>query len=357
MGQVSPPLSPQSQQLNAPVSVVASPTGTAVFDFQSPAIGFTWTGTFTCGGAPATAVFTAMIGGTAWGSWAGGSVYGPVQAFGGQQMVVTASGLSPGVSYELVWAGSSDLTTLVGPVWPDTNSSAQQVQFGLGTLVAGPIANQAAGTQFSAPVPPGTRTLILYGTQLGVGVTAPSNILCQLNTPNGFNQFYNQPPYLFLGQAAAIDTFMCVIPIVPMLATGPQTNPGDNALFTLTGPGVANEFDLWVFADTALYDESVFYNGPLQAASAGTGVVGVGTNFLTGPARVLSVSLSNNSTGLAQINYNGLSAQALVQSGSQGGIASADFGTGLILNRGVVLQLVFTGGAGQIYGSAVYAYP
>jgi hypothetical protein len=124
MGQASAPLSPSTQQLNQSVSAVSDVNGKATFTFQNPPQGLTWTGTLTCGGAPNTAVFTANIGATDWGDWAGDSVYGPVQAQSMQQLVVTVVNLTPSTTYDLEWNGSSDPSALVQPVWPDSNISA-----------------------------------------------------------------------------------------------------------------------------------------------------------------------------------------------------------------------------------------
>ena len=124
MGQASAPLSPSTQQLNQSVSAVSDVNGNATFTFQNPPQGLTWTGTLTCGGAPNTAVFTANIGATDWGDWAGDSVYGPVQAQSMQQLVVTVVNLTPSTTYDLEWNGSSDPSSLVQPVWPDSNISA-----------------------------------------------------------------------------------------------------------------------------------------------------------------------------------------------------------------------------------------
>ena len=124
MGQASAPLSPSTQQLNQSVSAISDINGNATFTFQNPPQGLTWTGTLTCGGAPNTAVFTANIGATDWGDWAGDSVYGPVQAQSMQQLVVTVVNLTPSTTYDLEWNGSSDPSALVQPVWPDSNISA-----------------------------------------------------------------------------------------------------------------------------------------------------------------------------------------------------------------------------------------
>lgn len=124
MGQPQAPLSPLSQQLNDAQSAVASALGVATFTFPAPPMGTTFTGTITCPGAPTGAIFTATIGATPWGAWAGNSVFGPVQAFPNQPLVVQAQGLNPNASFEVEWTGSSDPSTLVAAIWPDPNATA-----------------------------------------------------------------------------------------------------------------------------------------------------------------------------------------------------------------------------------------
>ena len=128
MGGTQLPLSAQSQILSQTIAATADGSGNASFTFTTPPAGFTWTGTLTCAAAPITAVFVATVGAVSWGDWGGDSVYGPVQVIGqgSQQLVVTATGLTTGVSYTLQWNGSSDPSSLVAAVWPDVNTSALQ---------------------------------------------------------------------------------------------------------------------------------------------------------------------------------------------------------------------------------------
>ena len=128
MGGTQLPLSEQSQILSQTVASMADGSGNASFTFTTPPAGFTWTGTLTCASAPISAVFVATVGAVSWGDWGGDSVYGPVQVMGqgSQQLIVTATGLTAGVSYTLQWNGSSDPSSLVAAVWPDVTTSALQ---------------------------------------------------------------------------------------------------------------------------------------------------------------------------------------------------------------------------------------
>lgn len=143
MGQPLSPLDPTSQQLTLAVAGVANSAGVATFTFPSPPNGYTWTGTLSCAAAPVSAQFMMMVGATAWGSWGGDSVFGPVQVFGAgaQQTVVTASGLTPGADYLLMWIGSSDPSTLVAAAWPDPNTSS------LDTAINGPTSASVVTSQ------------------------------------------------------------------------------------------------------------------------------------------------------------------------------------------------------------------
>jgi hypothetical protein len=124
MGQSQNPVSPLSQPLNVGVATTSNANGACTFTFQSPPAGMTWSGTLNVKGAPASAIFTVMISGTGWGTFGGASVFGPVQinGQGSEQLVVTATGLDPTTAYEAYLIGSSDATTYVASLWPDSTS-------------------------------------------------------------------------------------------------------------------------------------------------------------------------------------------------------------------------------------------
>ena len=130
MGSASQPLSEASQILSRTQSFDTNASGAATITFPNPPAGFTWTGTLNCALASTGAVFLATVGGVSWGEWGGNSVYGPVQVLGngGQQLVVTVTGLAASTNYTLQWNGSSDPSDLVAAVWPDSNSTALTAQ-------------------------------------------------------------------------------------------------------------------------------------------------------------------------------------------------------------------------------------
>jgi hypothetical protein len=156
-------LSQESQQLNNPVTATSDATGAATFMFQSPPLGLTYTGTLSCPAATVNAVFQATIGTSVWGSWGGNTVYGPVQAFAGQVLVVKATKLAPNTQYILSWLGSSDPSYLVQPAMPQANATAVASElFGLNALAqAGTSGGVNAGFALiagnaSGPFPGGT---------------------------------------------------------------------------------------------------------------------------------------------------------------------------------------------------------
>ena len=142
MGASGGPLDAQSQQLNVGISKIASGTGTATFTFQSPPNGQTWTGTLNCAAANTGTVFSVAVGAVNWGSFGGNSVYGPVQVFGsgGQQLIVTATGLTANTSYEMYFIGSADPSAMVAPIWPDSNSTALTAQISGTVPISGSVA-------------------------------------------------------------------------------------------------------------------------------------------------------------------------------------------------------------------------
>jgi hypothetical protein len=343
VGQAQGLLTPVSQQLNQTASAIASATGTATFTFQSPPTGFTWTGTLQVTNAPATALFTATIGATTWEQWAGDSTAGPVQAHPNQQLVVAATGLSPGITYALPWTGSSDAEGSVQPIYPDINTSAQTVQFSAGTLVLQQTVTVSGGIiNFAAiPVPSAARTLIFIIGQLSLAsVTITGN-------QSGL-VYYNQPVYL---KSATTDQFV----VVPIVA-------GLDSTFTFAGSGLSNVSTAFtIYADTAQYDESVFYNGVAQTSSAASSTSTLAT-VLTGPARLLNATLALTNTvagdAVAVLRVNSASNAIRLELEAIGGLASAiAFPPNTILPAGATVQTALTVGTGLSAGGVTYAYP
>jgi hypothetical protein len=344
MGQAQNPVSPTTQQLNAPTSTTATAIGTATFTFQSPPTGLTWTGTLSCAGAPASAIFIATVGATPWGDWAGNSVYGPVQCLSNQQLVVTATGLTPFTSYEMVWSGSSDAEGMVQPIWPDTNVSAQSVQFSAGTSLLS-VAAAVSGTAYSFQVPVTVRTLNLLIIPKDA-TNLPTNVFVGNFTgaPAGVPVFYNEIPYLFQHDPLAS---VVVVPIAPFFLSNLATTAAE---IIVTGTSVGG-YSVQVFGDTAQYPESIFYNGvpttATQVLAAGGSVT-----VLNGPARLLAldVTASGGASVSLQVAGNGL------LNAPSGGYSPLTLPPNTLLAKGQSVVLIQSG-AGATLGAALYAYP
>ena len=190
MGSASQPLSAESQILSQTKSFTTNASGAATVNFPNPPAGFTWTGTLSCALASTGSVFLATVGGVSWGEWGGNSVYGPVQVLGngGQQLVVTVTGLAASTNYVLQWNGSSDPSYLVAAVWPDSNSTALTAQIS-GTVpvtVSNTVATNTNITNSSIPVTGSLATTAPGTTINGAGFTGASTSLTVAST-TGFS--------------------------------------------------------------------------------------------------------------------------------------------------------------------------
>ena len=78
---------------------IANAAGAATWTFAYLAAGEEWEFTINCPLAPDTASLTFTSGGNIFGSVIGSNSWGPIQLQGGDQLVVTATGLVPGATY------------------------------------------------------------------------------------------------------------------------------------------------------------------------------------------------------------------------------------------------------------------
>jgi hypothetical protein len=347
VGQTQPLVSATTQQLNQEVSAVASAAGVATFTFQNPPTGLLWSGTLSCSGAPTTAIFLAAIGGTTWGSWAGNSVGGPVQAKSSQQLVVTASGLTAGITYLLVWSGSSDQESTVQPTWPEPNSSAlfaatanpgATVAFGPATIASG-----GTGT-ITVPVSPQTRTLLIECSDTGAGSVSACEVFGgttgfeYLSSPNA-----GSVPYLGAGTTSSPAIFV---------VSFPAALEGSATIEIITSD--AQPVMVTVLQDTLSYKQDIFYTGTAIGASATANASTV--TIITGPARLLSVSLVVAGAALGEIILGGNVILAAVGTANSQGTASLSYDDDVILTRGTALT-VSTITAVAVIGAVTYAYP
>lgn len=330
MGQTASPISSASQQLNQPATAIADPNGNATFTFPNPPTGLTWSGTLLCTSAPIASTFIAMVGAVEWATWGGPSIGGPVQCQSTQQLVVTATGLTPGTTYQLNWTGSSDEQSQAPAIWPEPNASNLTAQ----TVVPPPTVVLGPG-QIPIVAGHGTSSVFLVnGTVRTLLVTCkPSSgnsnhVTSLFLTGQTTGNFYGGGPYLATGG----QTVLMVVPIPPSL---------EPAGYTVTIGSSDPTVTVTVVADTASYDESLYYDGHLLSASVG----GAGT-LLNGPARIFSLSLESPAAP-ENLSINGTPI-IVAESGT---IVVMSFPTPVILGPGG--QVTITGGN----GGAVYAYP
>lgn len=134
------------EQLEQYAVTNADSTGAATFKFPNVPQSLAWVGNITIPGAPFSSLFVAKVGNTPWGVWTGPLPFGPVLASSGMQLVVTATGLQPGVQYSACWLGVSDLATELGPVMP-APSSASAATFPIAPIIS--VFNQG-GVSFTS---------------------------------------------------------------------------------------------------------------------------------------------------------------------------------------------------------------
>ena len=338
-----------AQVLDKQVGIVAAGDGTATFTFQAPPTGFWWTGTLNCSSAPTGAVFVATIGATQWGQWGGNSVYGPVQSQANRQLVVTATGLVPGTTYVMTFLGQEQISAVADVVWPSANSTALTTQIGQPNQVA--AGNITSGGYLEVVVPDSSRTLVLYITALSGGA-APTNVQIgqfTAGSPGGV-LFYNGAPYLpsntFGGWLIICPVAACIFPALQVVVTG--TDPAG--------------YSVTVIADSALYDESTYYNGQATTASVVQPTSGT-YKLVDGPARIISATLDVDNaegymiwTDAAGVNHRMM--HIVSASTANPGLTQA-FTPNTILPDGASISAVMATAAGAhaINASVTYAYP
>src|SRR5271166_2480488 len=326
MGNTTLPLNPGSRQLNRTAQATATSAGTATFTFDSPPIGFTWTGTIAAPNAPASAGFVASVGLQQWCQWAGEATAGPVQLFANQQLVVSASGLIPGTAYQVVLIGGEDPTTNPpAAVWPDPTTSNAVTLAGAVPL-GGPYLAQPSGFGPTIPVPGAVRTLLCL--LQGTGPSAITLVTVATTSPFGLIvTLYSQPPYL---TSPGTDDYLVIVPL-PVICTGVNVACVVTGGLTWTGS---------FFGDTQLYEESEYYNGTgiLYHATATNG-----TTLVTGPCRLLTGSV----TAYAAASFAALSIGTSIiradTNSATGAAAAVAFPQPFIVPAGVAVTSAITG--------------
>jgi hypothetical protein len=343
-----------SQAANQSVAATSTAAGAITFPGLSGIQGSTITAVVTVPDAPATAIFTATLGtpggqGVVLDTWGGESTAGQFQILIGQTLVVTGTGLGASTQYTCTYGTVTD----VGPVQtviPAPNSSsltATIYSLGIGSLIE-TLSAPVSGTAYPVTIPFSIRTLIIE-----VGVLAGNTITkvqVQGNSSN-FN-YYNAAPYLVNTTAAGGLGYLIVVPII---------SPVDSTVnVTLTAGGLGTIVAAFVYGDTAEYDQSLFYNGPVTAATATADNNTVA--IVSGPVRLLTAHLeldANAISGSGFLEINGVTMARLdqVAAGDAGIDVSFAFPPNTILQAGQSLAVNSSVNGLFAIGSCTYAYP
>ena len=309
--------------------------GNLTVTFPTIAVNAEWTGIVSIPLAPNTAELQIVVDDVAVSALGGSSSYGPIQLNSTNVLTVTGTGLDPSTQYQAVLIGNLVYGTSA-PVTPVPTASAVQA------ALTGAIESSfpAPTLFFSTSLPNGTdsytitpptlaRTLLLRIHTNGVGtVNGPVQVY---GATSGI-LYYNQWPYL--RQTATLPpqvSWLCVVPVAGAVDTS----------FVVTIPSTGGTMFVVVYSDTALYDESVFYNGPTvikETVAAGL--------ILNGPFRVLSLFCQ----GTAAAQDGG--GQTIVSSSTTNPNVGLTFPGGLIIPFNSSLN---QSGGGQV--TLVYAYP
>jgi len=215
------------------------------------------------------------------------------------------------------------------PIADGQLTGAAQYAVGLGEQLY-----QGASSVVGLPIPPTARTLIV-ALQAFVNGNWPS--LEVRGSQSGLD-YFNQPLYL---KSAVNQNYLAAIPMAGIVDKDVDIVTTSTASFTMS-----------VFADTAQYDESVFYNGVLQTASTGLGAAG-SVAVLTGPARLLTAEIENVGATQAVLGIGGTNLLAATGTDAR---AMVTLPAGSILPAGQSLTLTQIG-AGSANAQLGWAYP
>ena len=204
-----------------------------------------------------------------------------------------------------------------------------------------------SGPSLNVNLSPITRTLIIkYQWQMAT---------TQLETPRvevqGVNStffYYSAPAYLVTSLLTPPNTTLVATVIVPI-----------NALLDpvitvrLRGSSLVNPAGMTAtaYGDTALFEESTFYNGTFQTATAASTNPGNFT-IVTGPLRLLTASLTTTGATSAWLLH--VPGSRILELDTGGSVTVA-FPPNTILDVNHAIQLQM--GAGLAIGNIGYAYP
>lgn len=166
----------------------ADGAGDATFTFADVPVGELWTGTTNIPDAPPAHVGTVTGGGELLGQMYGPGSYGPWTCGHTQKLVISSTGLTPGVQYEAVWHADDrghEVATYPAPITPTTTTSvsiptpvpvsqATTPWIVAGTVNVGTVAGTVTTLPTLAPAAPGGSTAMT-----GSPVTLPSHAAVQ----------------------------------------------------------------------------------------------------------------------------------------------------------------------------------
>jgi hypothetical protein len=96
------------QRLIQAASGTVAGDGSLTLVFPATPLGSVWTGVVSLPTAPSSAIWTAQILGSPWGTWAGSAPFGPIQSWGGEQLTIIGTNLPPGYVANAQWTGTSE---------------------------------------------------------------------------------------------------------------------------------------------------------------------------------------------------------------------------------------------------------
>ena len=136
--------------------------GTVALTFQSPGLGQTWTGVVTVANAVGPETWRANVAGAYWGTFFGTGTFGVIQCSGGEQVSITAAGLTPGAQFQATYIFFVLPTDKAPPAFPQPVPSGS-IALGGGTNITNAVWGQASTAKFA-------------GSGSPIGVVTPSGI-------------------------------------------------------------------------------------------------------------------------------------------------------------------------------------
>ena len=233
-------------------------------------------------------------------------------------------------SITCVWLGNHESA----PMGDSQLTGAAQYAQGLGTTVGvgpsmqGPI---NPGLFFPAIMPPTIRTLIV---KFVWQIPTTQLVIPDIKIQGAYSLilYYKAPPYLYSFIVSGPNTIVTGAVIVPINSLlDPQINI---TIYKTSGPATTVSISATAYGDTALFDESTFYNGPLQVSGPLVGVI------LSGPARLLTATLEAYGATAAALSIDA-GQQLLHVDGlaGQNNVVSLSFPPNTILSSGQALTV------------------